>query len=193
MALSARHQRFVAEMLIDDNATQAYIRAGYSPKHADVNAAILMARPDIQEALAQARAERAKRLQIDADWVLKRLHGDATADLAELYADDGSIKPIKEWPMVFRTGLVAGIEFAELFDGTGDSRKVIGHVRKLKLIDRTKTVELIGKHVDVGAFRERSDVSVTHSFEQMTEEQLAAEIAAYERPASEGAEGGGKA
>lgn len=174
---NARHQRFIAEMLIDNNATQAYIRAGYSPKHADVNAAILMARPDIQEALAQARAERAKRLQIDADWVLKRLHGDATADLAELYADDGSIKPIKEWPMVFRTGLVAGIEVAELFDGTGDSRKVVGHVRKLKLIDRTKTVELIGKHVDVGAFKERVELTGKDGGPLITTEMSAKEAA----------------
>lgn len=160
MALTDKQQMFVREYLLDLNATQAAIRAGYSAKTAKQQGARLLTNVDVATALSEAKAERSEKTKIDAQWVLTRLASDATADLAELYDEAGNLKSIHDWPMVFRTGLVAGIEVEELFEGRGEDRAPIGRVRKIKLLDRTKVVELVGKHVDVSAFKENPGSTV---------------------------------
>ena len=92
--LTPKQQRFVDEYLIDLNATQSAIRAGYSKKTAQQIGSRLLLNVVVTAAVAVAKVERSKRTQIDSDWVLKRLESEATADLAELYADDGALKPI---------------------------------------------------------------------------------------------------
>lgn len=165
--LTARQARFVEEYLVDLNATQAAIRAGYSAKTADQQGSRLLANVKVAAAVARAKSDRSNRTKIDADWVLKRLAQDATADLADLYDENGNLRPVKDWPMCWRTGLVAGVETAQERDGAdADGNPTFVTVRKVKLLDRTKLVELIGKHVDVGAFRER----VEHSGEIKTPE-----------------------
>jgi phage terminase small subunit len=155
MGLTNRHQRFVDEYIIDLNATQAAIRAGYAPKAANKQAHLLMLRPDVQKAITEAQASRSERTKIDADWVLRRLADEADADLADLYDESGSLKPIKDWPPVWRKGLVAGVEVEEL----REEGAAVGFVRKVKLSDRIKRIELIGKHVGVQAFREQLGLS----------------------------------
>lgn len=167
MALTAKQQRFVAEYLIDLNQTQAAIRAGYSEKTAAEQASRLLTNVKVSEAIQAAMKARSERTQIDADWVLKRLARDATADLADLYTEHGTLKPVHEWPIAWRTGLVAGIETVQERDGEdAEGKPVYATVRKVKLLDRTKLVELIGKHVEVGAFKEK----VEHSGEIKTPE-----------------------
>lgn len=167
MALTAKQQRFVAEYLIDLNATQAAIRAGYSERTAAEQASRLLTNVKVSGAVHEAMKARSERTEIDADWVLKRLARDATADLADLYSETGALKPVHEWPMAWRTGLVAGIETVQERDGEdADGNPVYATVRKVKLLDRTKLVELIGKHVDVGAFKDK----VEHSGEIKTPE-----------------------
>lgn len=157
--LSTQQQLFVAEYLKDLNATQAAIRAGYSEKTAYSQGQRLLKHVEVAAALTAAQQARSERTKIDADWVLTRLAEEATADLADLYDDDGNLKPVKEWPLIWRQGLVAGIDVEELFEGRGEDRKQTGVVRKLRQSDRIKRIELIGKHVGVQAFKE----SVEHT------------------------------
>lgn len=77
VALTPKQQRFVNEYLVDLNATQAAIRAGYSPRTARNQASDLLAKPDIQDAIRSARAEQQARTQITADYVLRRLRLEA--------------------------------------------------------------------------------------------------------------------
>jgi phage terminase small subunit len=65
---------FAKEYLTDLNATQAAIRAGYSPKTAKQQALRLMNRPDVQECIQQAMKEREERTNITADYVLTTIH-----------------------------------------------------------------------------------------------------------------------
>lgn len=151
MALTPKQALFVKEYLVDLNATQSAIRAGYSEKTAKQQGQRLLTNVDVSAALSAAQAERSKRVEIDADWVLRRLAEEAQADVADLYNDDGGLKPVKEWPLIWRQGLVAGLDVEEItVEGT-----FIGNVRKLKLSDRIKRLELIGKHVGVQAFRDQ--------------------------------------
>jgi len=153
MALTDKQQRFVEEYLIDLNRTQAAIRAGYSEDTAESQGSRLMSmNVEVARAVKEALAARSERTQVDADWVLDRLTMEAQADLGDLYGDDGELLPVKKWPLIWRQGLVAGIESLEERDETG---AVIGMTRKVKLSDRVKRIELIAKHIDVGAFEEK--------------------------------------
>ncbi len=71
--LTAKQQRFCDEYLIDLNATQAAIRAGYSPKTATQAAARLLTNVKVQEYIAKRMAEKEKTLIADQDEVLKYL------------------------------------------------------------------------------------------------------------------------
>jgi hypothetical protein len=76
--LTPRQQRFVEEYLIDLNATQAAIRAGYSPRTARQTSAEIMAKPATQDAVAAAQRARSERTEITQDWVLRGLAAEAT-------------------------------------------------------------------------------------------------------------------
>lgn len=152
--LTPKQSRFVDEYLIDLNATQAAIRAGYSEKNASRIASELIDKTHVRNAIETKRAERSQETKIDAAWVLMRLAAEATADIADLYNDDGELLPVKQWPLIWRQGLVQGIEVEELFDGVGKDRERIGTVRKVKLDNRIRRLELIGKHIGVNAFQD---------------------------------------
>ncbi len=71
--LTPKQQAFVAEYLVDLNATQAAVRAGYSAKTASETGYENLRKPQIAAAVSEAFAARAKRAELDQDWVLKRL------------------------------------------------------------------------------------------------------------------------
>jgi phage terminase small subunit len=72
--MTPKQEAFVREYLVDLNATQAAIRAGYSAKTARQTAAEYLAKPDIAAAVQKAMDERAERTEITADYVLKTIH-----------------------------------------------------------------------------------------------------------------------
>ena len=93
----------------------------------------------------------------DADWVLKRLVEEVEADLADLFSDDGALKSTREWPLIWRQGLVAGLDTNQVVEIEGG--KKTSQVFKLRLSDRIRRLELIGKHIGVQAFADRREVS----------------------------------
>ena len=153
--LTDKQEMFCVEYLVDLNATQAAIRCGYAVASANREGSRLLSNAGIQARIAQLREERAERTKIDADWLLKRLADEATADINDLYDDDGTLLPVADWPLIWRQGLVQGIDVEELFDGRGKDREHIGTLRKIRLSDRVKRLELIGRHIGVQAFRDQ--------------------------------------
>jgi len=164
MALTAKQQRFVAEYLVDLNATQSAIRAGYSQKGAKDQAWQNMQNPEILAAVRVAMEARNQRTQVDADYVLDRLTEIDQMDLLDILEDDMSIKPLSRWPKVWRQSL-SGFDIAEMFAGAGKERDLVGLMKKIKWPDKVKNLELLGKHVNVNAFRDQVvvDVSLTLS------------------------------
>lgn len=75
--LTPKQQRFVGEYLVDLNATQAAIRAGYSSKTADKIGSELLGKTSISERIQKAMADREARTEITADYVLRRLREEA--------------------------------------------------------------------------------------------------------------------
>ena len=102
MALTPKQRRFVEEYLKDLNATQAAIRAGYSPRSAKQHADALLSKPHIAAAVTAAQAERSKRTEIDQDYVLARMVEIDQMDVLDILNDDMSLKPVSEWPRVWR-------------------------------------------------------------------------------------------
>lgn len=155
--LTPKQEQFVREYLIDLNATQAAIRAGYSEKTAQVIAAENLSKPIIRATIDAALAERSEETKVDAAYVLKRLHDENEADIADLYdPETGALLPVHKWPLIWRKGLVQGIDVFEEKDHEGN---VIGFMRKVKIDSRIKRTELIGKHVNVQAFKDQIEVT----------------------------------
>jgi len=187
--LTARQARFVAEYPIDLNGTKAAIRAGYKVTNARQVASDLLADPKIMAAIDDAMHDRIERTKIDADWVLKRLADEADADLADLFDDAGSLLPVEEWPLIWRQGLVSGIDSEEMYSGEGEERKLIGYSRKIKLADRVRRLELIGKHVRVNAFQEVVELKGLNSLADRME-RAARRVAERDAEPKEGATDG---
>lgn len=166
--LSRLQARFVEEFVVDLCGSRAAIRAGYAERSAGSTSTKLLADERISARIAEAMEARGKRTEITADWLLRRLAEEATADIADLYDPEGQLLPVHEWPKIWRQGLVQGFEVEELFEGTGPGRKRTGVVRKVKLDSRIRRLELIGKHVDVRAFQERAELDLRSSDGSMT-------------------------
>ena len=168
--LTAKQQRFVEEYLLDLNATQAAIRAGYSKKTASEMGYENLSKPHIADAIALGRDERSQRTQIDADWLLTRLAAEAEADIADLYDPSGALKPVHLWPEIWRKGLVGGLDVQQQWAYEYGEQIPGGVINKIKLSDRVKRLELIGKHVGVNAFQERVSVGVDDALAQLLKE-----------------------
>lgn len=150
-SLTAKQARFVEEYLIDLNATQAAIRAGYSEATARSIGAENLTKPDILEAIIEAQAKRSERTKIDADYVLQRLVAIDQMDVLDIMDDKLQMRPLSEWPQVWRQ-FINNVESIELSDG-------VGWLKKIKWPDKVKNLELLGKHVAVGAFKEKVEHS----------------------------------
>ncbi|CAB5572954.1 TPA: terminase small subunit [Pseudomonas aeruginosa] len=146
MALTKKQRLFVDEYLIDLNATQAAIRAGYSTRRATEIGYQLLQRPEVAQAIQAAMAERSKRTEVEADYVIRRLREIDEMDVLDILEDDGSFRSIRDWPRVWRQFL-SGIEIAELFEGRGDDRRIAGVLRKVKWPDKLRNLELLSRHV----------------------------------------------
>ncbi|MCD9263214.1 terminase small subunit [Citrobacter braakii] len=150
MALTDKQEMFCREYLIDLNATQAAIRAGYSAKTANRTASENLSKPDIQSRIAELKAQRNDLVGINATYVLNRLVEIDQMDVLDILTGTGELKPVADWPKVWRTTL-SGMEVMEMAS-EGNAAALL---KKIKWPDKVKNLELIGKHIDVQAFREQ--------------------------------------
>lgn len=155
MALTDKQEMFCREYLIDLNATQAAIRAGYSAKTANRTASENLSKPVIQKRITELKADRNEKLNINASYVLQRLVEIDQMDVLDIMKDDMSLKPVSEWPGSWRRYL-SGFDIAEMFEGRGEEREMVGLLKKIKWPDKVKNLELLGKHVSVMAFKDQA-------------------------------------
>lgn len=160
MALTDKQEMFCREYLIDLNATQAAIRAGYSVKTANRIAAKLLSKVDIQNRIAELKAKRNEDVGVDADYVLRRLVEIDQMDVLDILTSTGELRPVSQWPKVWRTTL-SGLDVVEM-SAEGNTAALL---KKIKWPDKVKNLELLGKHIKVQAFKEQVEqkVTATHS------------------------------
>ena len=149
--LSEKQQRFVQEYIIDLNARQAAIRAGYSPKTAGAQSSRLLTNVNIQDEIAKAMEDREKRTGITQDKVLAELSAIAFAKATDYVEVDYN-------------GIVRIKPTAELTD---EQKKAIAGIKEgangveVKLVDKAKALEMLSRHL--GLFRDKLDVNIESS------------------------------
>ena len=153
--LTPKQELFCREYLKDLNATQAAIRAGYSVKTANRIAAQLLSKLDIQNRIVELKTKRNEEVGIDAAYVLRRLTEIDQMDVLDILLANGELKPIKDWPKVWRTTL-SGMDVVEM--ASADSAALL---KKIKWPDKVKNLELLGRHVSVQAFKDNVKNEVT--------------------------------
>jgi phage terminase small subunit len=158
MALTDKQQRFVEEYLVDLNATQAAIRAGYSEKTAHVIGPENLGKPVIASAIAEAQTERSLRTQVTADMVVKELARIGFSDLRNVLTSKGALIDIQDWDDD-TAAAISSVEVVTTHKGDADEngQKIPEYVHKLKVWDKNSALEKLGKHL--GMFKDRVEHS----------------------------------
>lgn len=168
--LSARHQRFVAEYLIDQNASAAYKRAGYSAKgnSAEVNAARLLRNAQIREAIEAKLTKTLAKLELTSERVLQEVARIAFFDPRKLFDAQGEPLSITELDDD-TAGAIAGLESAtERGKPDADGNADMTYIRKYKIADKNTA---LGNALKVlGLLREKVEVTDTTPEEYRPEE-----------------------
>lgn len=150
MALTSKQRRFVDEYLVDLNATQAAIRAGYSEKTARAIACENLTKPDIADAIAAAMKERENRTHITQDRVLQELARVAFFDIRRLYNADGSMKRPDQLDDE-AAAVLAGIDVIEQqtvsADEDGNMQAAPTFTKKAKVFDKMAALTLAMRHL----------------------------------------------
>jgi len=117
----------------------------------------IRARPHVDARVNELRELAAEKAVINRDYVLNRLVEIDQMDALDILNDDGSIKPIRAWPKVWRQYL-SGMEVLELSQLGNDQENITATLKKIKWPDKVRNLELIGR--TVGAFIERVDHTI---------------------------------
>ncbi len=142
MPLNPKQRRFVAEYLVDLNATEAAKRTGYAANSAGVTASRLLSDTKIAAAIAEGQARQLNRSDLTAARVLEELRRLAFADTRAFFDESGNLRPIHELTAEQGSQL-AGIEVIKKNAEAGDGH--IDVVHKIKLWDKTRSLEMLCK------------------------------------------------
>lgn len=153
--LTARQERFIDEYLIDLNASQAAVRAGYTGDPNTVGPRLL-ADVGIRSLIDQRIADRAKRTGITQDRVLQELARLAFADLRKAYNEDGTLKLPHEMDDDTAAAL-AGLETTSTAIGDMEDPATLA-TKKLKTWDKKGALELCMRHL--GMFNDKLELTM---------------------------------
>lgn len=155
--LTARQRAFVAEYLLDLNATQAAIRAGYSAANAQAISSHLVADARIAQAIERGKAQRSKRLDIKQEDILTELSALANSRVDHyLIDDDGNVRLAPGAP----DNAMAAIESIDRRKTVRESKDgdiSITYDVKIKLHDKPRQLHLLGRHI--GMFPNKIEVT----------------------------------
>jgi len=151
MGKHTKQDTFVEEYLVDLNATQAAIRAGYSVKTANEQASRLLANVKIQTKIAKAMAERSKRTGVNQDRVILELARIAFANARDIInPEDGSIREDAT------EDDLACIQSVKVKTMNGD--KGYSEEREVRLHNKMEALEKLGRHL--GMWNDKIDLNV---------------------------------
>ncbi|MBA3012344.1 MAG: terminase small subunit [Proteobacteria bacterium] len=149
LKLTPKQIIFANEYLVDFNAAQAYIRAGYSKNGARVSACKLLTNPNIQAFLQKQVTARSDRLEITADMVLQERARLAFFNVKDLYNLDGTLKNINELDVDLAAaihGIKIGAKLAKKADG---SEVMENYIKDVKMMDKDKSLTALEKHLGI--------------------------------------------
>lgn len=148
--LTEKQKRFVEEYLIDLNATQAAIRAGYSTDSAKEIGHENLTKPHIRACIDSEIAERSKRTGVNQDRVIRELARVAFVNANDVINIEEAT--LKEDATEDDTAAIASVKVKTIPTKEGE-----GVEREIKLADKLKALELLGKHL--GMFKDKLELS----------------------------------
>ncbi len=163
--MTPKQQCFVEEYLVDLNATQAAIRAGYSAKNADKIGPELLGKTRVAQAIASAIEKRSERTQVTADQVVEELAKMGFANMLDYMrvTEDGAAVVDLSKLNREQAAAIGEVVIDEYMDGRGDDAREVKRVR-FKLADKKSSLELLGRHL--GMFTDNFNLSgglnITH-------------------------------
>ncbi len=149
--LTDKQDRFVEEYLIDLNATQAAIRAGYSPQTAMEQGYQLLRKTSVQDAIAQSMAERSKRTGVNQDRVVLELAKIAFVKITDVVNGECEIKDDASEEDL---ACIESMKVKQVPTKFGN----MGIEREVKLSPKMKALELLGKHL--GMWKDKVDINL---------------------------------
>ena len=158
LTLNPRQEAFCREYIVDRNATQAAIRAGYSAKTAKATGSRMLTYVNIQAKIKELEKPVLKKQEVTAERVVQELARIAFSDVADLFDEDGNMRNIREIPESARRA-IAGVDVKEEFETFGGDTKVsTGYTKKIKMADKIKALELLGKTHMLSLFSENINI-----------------------------------
>ena len=165
--LTAKQQRFVEEYLIDLNATQAAIRAGYSVNNADKIGSELLGKTRVSSTIAKAMAERSKRTGVNQDKIVNELAAigfsnatDYVQIVEEPIIENGHYVKDPDTGKLRMQEVVKIIPTDKLPE---EKRKAIAGIKEGKYgievntCDKVRALELLGRHL--GMFKDKVEIT----------------------------------
>jgi phage terminase small subunit len=171
--LTAKQKLFVAEYLVDLNATQAYIRAGYSPKAANECAARLLANASIQRLVSEKLQVRTEKLEITGERVLSELAHMGFANMLDYIrpTEDGAALVDLSQLTREQAKAIQELTVDSYVEGSGDAARQVKRVR-FKLADKRGSLELLGKNLKL--FTDKHEHDFNLDFASLTDNEAAA-------------------
>ena len=155
---------FCDEYLIDFNASRAY-RTVYKNCKSDAVvracASKLLTNSNIKEYIEKGKKERAERCLVTQDMVIEELKKIGFANMKNVFNEMGGLKHIQDIDSD-TTAAICSIESYEEYEGCGSDREHVGDTKKVKMIDKTKALELLGKYL--GMFSEKVKIESDEPF-----------------------------
>lgn len=148
--LNARQRRFITEYLVDQNGTQAAIRAGYAKRSAHVTASLLISNANVKAAIDKQMSKMLSKIEVTAERVLAERARLAFFDVRKLIDATGKPKPIHELDDD-TAAAIAGVEVANI----GNSQVGEGEVLKIRMADKNASLTALEKHL--GLYKEGGD------------------------------------
>ncbi len=157
--MTPAQKRFADEYLIDLNATRAYKAAYPSCKKdetANVNGSKLLRNAKVKEYIDIKQKALEEKSGVTQQRIIEELAKIAFADIRKAYDKNGNLRPIQDLDDD-TAGAIIGVESFEEYEGRGDDREYIGDTKKVKMADKIRAAELLGKHL--GMFKEKIEIS----------------------------------
>ncbi len=153
--LTAKQQRFIQEYLIDLNATQAAIRAGYSKRRASEIGYQLLQKTTVQQAIAEAMQARSRRTEVTADRVLQEFALLGFADIGSFVDWGPGVVKLKEASALTEEQRRAVCEISQNKDGQV----------KFKLHDKKGALDSLARHL--GMFKDTLGLDVSDNLAEV--------------------------
>lgn len=174
--LTAKQQMFVNEYIVDLNATQAAIRAGYSQDTAQVIGSENLQKPLVAGAIQEALDLRSDRTRITADRVLVEVAKLGFSNIKSIFTESGQLRNLSSLPDEVAAAIQSVEVVTKRVEGGEDHE--VEYVHKIKMADKKASLELLGKHLKLFADRtELTGADGKDLIPEMNETEIARRIA----------------